>query len=53
MSYTNEQLAEIADKDQTVPCPVCNEPVDYSRRVDVLLADNTHDWRHPECHERA
>ncbi len=31
-------------------CGVCAKPVSEAVRVDVLLEDNSHDWRHPTCH---
>lgn len=37
--------------EETRKCEVCGKEVGYAERVDVLQADNSHVWRHPECHE--
>lgn len=36
---------------ETQSCEVCGKQVSDVERVDVLKADNSHAWRHPECHE--
>lgn len=49
MSYTTEELATMVEDETPVPCAKCGEPVGHGERVDVLNADNSHDWYHPTC----
>lgn len=50
MSHTNEQVARAVAADERFPCDKCGKPVGWGERVDVLLPNNEHAWRHPECH---